>query len=157
ELVMSDVSHRLIEIFFATNALKKENGTSDPLVQPRPVRKVGVLGGGLMGAGIAYVTAAQMGCDARVKDKDDARLARALKQVRETLDDRVKRRSLTRREADALAARVSATTDYSGFRTADLVIEAVFEDLALKRQVLKDTEAVTRDDCIFASNTSALP
>jgi 3-hydroxyacyl-CoA dehydrogenase/enoyl-CoA hydratase/3-hydroxybutyryl-CoA epimerase len=64
---------------------------------------------------------------------------------------------MTWREGDAQMALVTAATDYSGFKNADLVIEAVFEDMELKRKVLRDTEAVVRPDCIFASNTSSLP
>jgi 3-hydroxyacyl-CoA dehydrogenase/enoyl-CoA hydratase/3-hydroxybutyryl-CoA epimerase len=157
ELVVSDVSKRLVEIFFATTALKKENGTADPSVKPREVKKIGVLGGGLMGGGIAYVTAALQGVPARVKDRDDAGVGRALKQVQSILDERVKKRSLTWREASAKMALVTAGTDYSGFKNVDIVIEAVFEDLKLKHRVIAETEAVTRDDCIFASNTSSLP
>lgn len=157
ELVVSDVSKRLVEIFFATTALKKENGTSDPSVKPREVKKIGVLGGGLMGGGIAYVATALQGVPVRVKDKDDAGVGRALKQVRSILDERVKRRSLTWREAAAKQALVTAGTDYSGFKNVELVIEAVFEDLKLKHRIIAETEAVTREDCIFASNTSSLP
>jgi len=157
ELVVSDVSKRLVEVFFATTALKKENGTSDPSVKPREVKKIGVLGGGLMGGGIAYVTSALQGVPVRVKDKDDAGVGRALKQVQSVMDERVKRRSLTWREAAAKQALVTAGTDYSGFKNVDLVIEAVFEDLKLKHRVIAETEAVTREDCIFASNTSSLP
>jgi 3-hydroxyacyl-CoA dehydrogenase/enoyl-CoA hydratase/3-hydroxybutyryl-CoA epimerase len=157
ELVVSDVSKRLVEIFFATTALKKENGTSDPSVKPREVKKIGVLGGGLMGGGIAYVSSALQGVPVRVKDKDDMGVGRALKQVQSILDERVKRRSLTWREAAAKSAMVSAGTDYSGFKHVDLVIEAVFEDLKLKHRIIAETEAVTREDCIFASNTSSLP
>jgi 3-hydroxyacyl-CoA dehydrogenase/enoyl-CoA hydratase/3-hydroxybutyryl-CoA epimerase len=157
ELVVSDVSQRLVEIFFATTALKKENGTSDPSVKPREVKKIGVLGGGLMGGGIAYVSTALQGVPVRVKDKDDAGVGRALKQVQSVLDERVKKRSLTWREAAAKQALVTAGTDYSGFKNVDLVIEAVFEDLKLKHRVIAETEAVTREDCIFASNTSSLP
>jgi 3-hydroxyacyl-CoA dehydrogenase / enoyl-CoA hydratase / 3-hydroxybutyryl-CoA epimerase len=157
ELVVSDVSQRLVEMFFATTALKKENGTSDPSVKPREVKKIGVLGGGLMGGGIAYVASTLQGVPVRVKDKDDAGVGRALKQVQSVLDERVKRRSLTWREAAAKQALVTACTDYSGFKNVDLVIEAVFEDLKLKHRVIAETEAVTREDCIFASNTSSLP
>ncbi|MBZ4406742.1 fatty acid oxidation complex subunit alpha FadJ [Myxococcus sp. XM-1-1-1] len=157
ELVMSDVSKRLVEVFFATTALKKENGTSDASVKPREVKKVAVLGGGLMGGGIAYVAGVLQGAQVRVKDKDDAGVARALKQVQGILDERVKKRSLTWREAAAKQARITAGTDYSGFKSADLVIEAVFEDLKLKHRILAEVEAVTGPDAIFASNTSSIP
>ncbi|NTX52526.1 fatty acid oxidation complex subunit alpha FadJ [Myxococcus sp. CA039A] len=157
ELVMSDVSKRLVEVFFATTALKKENGTADASVKPREVKKVAVLGGGLMGGGIAYVAGVLQGAQVRVKDKDDAGASRAMKQVQGILDERVKRRSLTWREAAAKQARITAGTDYSGFKAADLVIEAVFEDLKLKHRMLAEVEAVTGPDAIFASNTSSIP
>lgn len=157
ELVMSDVSRRLVEIFFATTALKKDNGTDDPKVKPREVKKIGILGGGLMGGGIAYVTANNMGVPSRIKEKDDAGMGRALKHVHGLFDERVRKRSLTARESSAKMALVSASTDYSGFKKADLVIEAVFEDLALKQQIIRDIEKVVGPECIFASNTSSLP
>jgi 3-hydroxyacyl-CoA dehydrogenase/enoyl-CoA hydratase/3-hydroxybutyryl-CoA epimerase len=157
ELVVSDASKRLVEIFFATTALKKENGTANPSVKPREVKKVAVLGGGLMGGGIAYVASALQGVPVRVKDKDDAGVGRALKQVQSILDERTKKRSLTQREAAAKMALVTAGTDYSGFKSADLVIEAVFEDLKLKHRIIAEVEAVTGDPCIFASNTSSIP
>ncbi|QRN94677.1 fatty acid oxidation complex subunit alpha FadJ [Archangium violaceum] len=157
ELVVSDVSKRLVEVFFATTALKKENGTSNPDVKPREVKKVGVLGGGLMGGGIAYVSSALQGVPVRVKDKDDAGVGRALKQVQGIYDERVKKRSLTWREAAAKMALVTGGTGYEGFKNADVVIEAVFEDLALKHRIIGEVEAVTHADCIFASNTSSIP
>ena len=80
ELVVSDVSRRLVEIFFATTALKKDTGVDDPTVKPARVEKVGVLGAGLMGAGIASVTA-EVGIPVRIKDKDDPALGRGLRQI----------------------------------------------------------------------------
>jgi 3-hydroxyacyl-CoA dehydrogenase/enoyl-CoA hydratase/3-hydroxybutyryl-CoA epimerase len=147
----------LSSVFFATTAMKKDNGVKDPKVKPREVRKVGILGGGLMGGGIAYVATALQGATVRLKDKDDAGVARALKHVQGLFDERVKRRSITSRERDAKTALTTATTDYSGFKSCDLVIEAVFEDLRLKHQVLKDIERLGRADQIFASNTSSIP
>ncbi|HMC32756.1 MAG TPA: enoyl-CoA hydratase-related protein, partial [Myxococcales bacterium] len=126
ELVVSDVSRRLVEIFFATQALKKDTGVDDPSVKPRKVEKVAMLGAGLMGAGIAYVTA-DAGIPVRLKDKDDAALGRGLKQIAGILDERVRRKRLSPRDSEEKLALITVTTDYSGIRNADVVIEAVFE------------------------------
>src|SRR5256886_6433265 len=155
ELVVSDVSKRLVEIFFATQALKKDTGVDDPAVKPRRVEKVAMLGAGLMGAGIAYGTA-EAEITVRLKDKDDAALGRGLRQIAGILDERVKRRRLTRRERDDKLALITATTDYSGMRNADVVIEAVFEDLSVKHGVVRDVEREA-PNAIFASNTSSIP
>lgn len=156
ELVVSASSHALRSIFFATTALKKDTGVDDPSVAPRKVDKIGMLGAGLMGGGIAYVTS-QAGIGVRLKDRDDAGVGRGLKYVREIVDERVKRKSVTREEAHQQLALVSGTTDYSGMKNADVVIEAVFEDIALKHAVLREVEAATSAHTIFASNTSSLP
>jgi 3-hydroxyacyl-CoA dehydrogenase/enoyl-CoA hydratase/3-hydroxybutyryl-CoA epimerase len=155
ELVVSEVSRRLVEIFFATNALKKDNGTDDRSVKARPVHKIGMLGAGLMGAGIAYVTA-DAGVPVRLKDKDDAGLGRGFKQIAGILDSKVKRRRLTRRERDDKLSLVTGTTDYSGMKTADVIVEAVFEDLKLKQATVRDVERES-PHAIFASNTSSIP
>jgi 3-hydroxyacyl-CoA dehydrogenase/enoyl-CoA hydratase/3-hydroxybutyryl-CoA epimerase len=155
ELVAGDVSHRLVEIFFATQALKKDPGVENEAVKPRKVEKVAVLGAGLMGAGIAYVTA-EAGIPVRVKDKDDAALGRGLKQIAGILDDRVKRRRLGWREREEKLALITGTTDYSGMKRAEVVIEAVFEDLKVKHAVLREVEGEA-PGAIFASNTSSIP
>ena len=156
ELVVSETAHRLIEIFFATTALKKDTGIDDVSVSPRAIEHVTVLGGGLMGAGIAYVTS-QAGIAVRLKDKDDAGVGRGLAYVRGILDERVKKKQLTPLERDKTFSLITATTDFSGMKHTGVVIEAVFEDLALKQAILRDVEANTGDDCIFASNTSSIP
>src|SRR5260370_7856390 len=110
-----------------------------------------------MGGGIAYVTVARMNIPVRIKERDDRGAGRALKYVGGLFKERVERRALNWRDANAKLALATATTDLSGFKHVDLVIEAVFEDLALKQKVLQDIEAVTSEQCVFASNTSALP
>jgi 3-hydroxyacyl-CoA dehydrogenase/enoyl-CoA hydratase/3-hydroxybutyryl-CoA epimerase len=155
ELAASDVARRLMEIFFATTALKKDNGTDDPAVKPLPVERVGVLGGGLMGSGIAYVTV-NAGLPVRLREKDDAAGGRALASVRAVLDERVKRKSIDRLERGERMRLLTTTTDWSGFQAVDLVIEAVFEDLALKQEMVRAFEAVNPRG-IFASNTSSIP
>jgi len=156
ELVVSETAHRLEEIFFATTALKKDTGVDDPAVQARLPERVAVLGGGLMGGGIAYVTI-QNGVSVRIKDVNDEGVGRGLKYVRGILDERVKTRRMSPEERDQVFARLTATTDTSGLAHADVVIEAVFEDLALKHAVLREVEAKTKDTCVFASNTSSIP
>jgi len=153
ELLVGDVSRALVNVFFATQDIKK----AVPLPEPPPeIAKVCILGAGLMGAGIAGI-AADSGMRARIKDRDDPSTSRGLGYVRGIWAERKKRGSLTGRDLEQKMDRVSVTTDYSGFRQAELVIEAVFEDLNVKRQVLKETEDATSDKCVFASNTSSLP
>ena len=155
ELAVSDVAKRLIGIFFATTALKKDSGVDDPSVKPRAVATVGVLGGGLMGSGIAFVTVSA-GLPVRVREKDDGSAAKALGSVRALLDERVKRRSIDKLERQSIMRLLTATTDWSGLARADLLIEAVFEDLALKQEMLRAFEQVNGKG-IFASNTSSIP
>jgi 3-hydroxyacyl-CoA dehydrogenase / enoyl-CoA hydratase / 3-hydroxybutyryl-CoA epimerase len=156
ELAVSDVSRELVFLFFATTALKKDAGVPEPAPLPVPVRKIGILGAGFMGAGIASIAAAQ-GTLVRLKDADHARVGKGLAAVREVLRDRLTKKQITRQQLDDAMSLVGGTTDYSGFGNVDLVIEAVFEDLAVKQQVMRDTDAVTRADAIFASNTSTIP
>ncbi len=153
ELLVGDVSRALVNVFFATQDIKKAVPLPDP---PPEIAKVCILGAGLMGAGIAGI-AADSGMRARMKDRDDASVSKGLAYVRGIWEERRKRGSLNAREVSQKMDRVSVTTDYTGFRQAELVIEAVFEDLGIKRQVLKETEEATSETCVFASNTSSLP
>jgi len=155
ELVLSEVSKNLVQIFFATTALKKDTGVDDPSVAPAKVAKVGMVGAGLMGAGIAAVTA-DAGIPVRLRDKDDAALGRGLRQIAGIFDERVKRRRLTRAEREEKMALVTATTDWSGFKTCDVLVEAVFEDLKLKQDTLSTAEREA-PGALFASNTSSIP
>jgi len=157
ELAVGDVSRKLVQVFFATNALKKDDGIPPGAAAPRQIRRLGVVGAGFMGAGIAGTAVINVEVDTRLKDADLARVGKGLKTVSGILGDRLKRRRLTRPQYERLSALVSGGADYRGFARADLVIEAVFEDLDLKRRVLGEVEAVTRPEAIFASNTSTIP
>ncbi len=157
KLLTTSEAANLMSIFFATTALKKDTGVDDPNVEPRDVGKVGMLGAGLMGAGIAYVTTAVAKIPVRLKDRDSKGVMAGLRYIRGIIDGRVKRGRMSEQEGDALMLQTTGTTTYDGFQDADVVIEAVFEDLALKEQMVRDVEDVGRDDVIFASNTSSLP
>ncbi len=156
KLVVSPEARALISIFFAQQATKKDSGVTTK-AQPRDVKKLGVLGGGLMGGGIAYVTASKMHVPVRINEIDDAAVGRGLAHVRQLLSKDVERRRMTRFEAERVMSRVTGTTNYGGFANADLVVEAVFEDLELKRRVLLDVEKRAPATCVFASNTSSIP
>src|SRR5262245_22852436 len=156
ELAVSEVSRQLVFLFFATSALKKDPGVPDPAPPAKPVQKLGILGAGFMGAGIASI-AAQQGTLIRLKDADPGRVGKGLAAAREVLRDRLTKKQITRQQLDDYMSLIGGTIDYSGFRNVDLVIEAVFEDVGVKQAVLKETEAVTRADAIFASNTSTIP
>jgi 3-hydroxyacyl-CoA dehydrogenase/enoyl-CoA hydratase/3-hydroxybutyryl-CoA epimerase len=155
EMAVTDTARQLIFLFFATTALKKDRGVDVP-AEPLPVHKIGVLGAGFMGAGIASV-AAMENTVVRLKDAEYARVAKGLKAVSDVLRERLKKKYITRRQFDDQMSLVGGTIDYSGFADVDLVIEAVFEDLALKHRVLQEAEAVIPSDAIYASNTSTIP
>jgi len=156
QLITSAEAKALRSIFFATHALKHDMGI-DSDAAPRPINKVGVLGGGLMGGGIATVNTTKARVHTRIKDVDHAGVGRGLAYVRKALDGQVKKRRMKPNHADRAMHLVTGTTVYSGFGDIDLVIEAVFEDLELKRSVLRDVEGATGKDTIFASNTSSIP
>jgi len=155
ELVQTDVAKNLINLFFMKTEIDK-----DPIVaktvKPTEVTKLGVLGAGLMGAGIVQV-AAFKGYNVRLKDRDAKGLGWGLNYCNELYQKQVKRRSMSSAEADIAMGRISGTTTYDGFERCELVVEAVFEDLELKRQILADIEALGNSELIFASNTSTIP
>ncbi len=116
-----------------------------------------VLGGGLMGGGIASVTTTKAKIPARVKDISEQGLSNALSYAYKLLDKGVKRRHMTPAVRDNLMSLMTTTTEYKGIKDADIVVEAVFEDLNLKHQMVKDVERECGENTIFASNTSSLP
>jgi 3-hydroxyacyl-CoA dehydrogenase/enoyl-CoA hydratase/3-hydroxybutyryl-CoA epimerase len=157
EMAMTEVSRQLVFLFFASNSLKKDPGVDHAGdVRPREIHTLAVLGAGFMGAGIASI-AVQQGTSVRLKDTDTTRIGKGLASVRGVLQERLTRRQITRVQLDDYMSLVGGTTNYSGFESADLVIEAVFEDLALKHRVLEEVEPALDSTAIYASNTSTIP
>lgn len=152
ELILSPQSRQLINIFFAMTE-KKKNPWKEVT---RPVDRMAMLGAGFMGAGIAEVSIND-GIDVLLKDVNQDMLSSAYKTIYGDLYKRVQKKAMTKVELEQTMAHLSQSLDFSGFRHVDVVIEAVFEDLTLKQKILAEVEANTREDCIFASNTSALP
>jgi 3-hydroxyacyl-CoA dehydrogenase/enoyl-CoA hydratase/3-hydroxybutyryl-CoA epimerase len=155
ELLEGDVAPNLINLFFMKQQVDKARPFADD-VEARKVDKIGVLGAGLMGAGIAQV-AAYNGYETRMKDVDDDGLAWGLNYAKDIFDKAVKYKKMTEPMADVAWGRLTGTLDYTGFKQADIVIEAVFEDLDLKQKVFSDLLEEAPEDQIFASNTSTIP
>ncbi|PKF79039.1 fatty acid oxidation complex subunit alpha FadJ [Vibrio sp. vnigr-6D03] len=154
ELCMTTESKALRSIFFATTEMKKENGSE---AKPRNISKVGVLGGGLMGAGISHVSVAKANVPVRVKDVSNDGILNAINYNHKLFAKQKKRRILTKAGVQYNMSQLTGGTDYVGYRDADIVIEAVFEDLALKQSMVNEIEQHAKDTTIFATNTSSLP
>lgn len=152
KLVFSKEAKALTRLFFAMNNAGRPflNGNAGT------VSKLAVLGAGLMGHGIAGVSA-DIVDTILLKDVSLEGAARGIREVQKGLSIRAKSGAITPFEKDTLAAKMIPSKDYSAFRGTDLVIEAVFEDLELKKKILKDVEEATDPETIFASNTSSLP
>ncbi|MGL5400312.1 MAG: 3-hydroxyacyl-CoA dehydrogenase NAD-binding domain-containing protein, partial [Plesiomonas shigelloides] len=116
-----------------------------------------VLGGGLMGGGIAFVTASKAGLPVRIKDVASAGINHALRYSYDILNKRVKKKILLPAQMQKQMLMLSGGLDYTAFAERDLVVEAVFEDLKLKQKMVADVEQHCRVDTVFASNTSSLP
>ena len=155
KLVMTPESFQLRQIFFATTDMKKEHGVEG--VKPAKVGKIGVLGGGLMGGGIAYVTATKANVPVRIKDVREDGIANAMKYSYDILNKKVKKRFMLNSEMQKQLSLLTGSLSYNGFQDADMVIEAVFEDLSLKQQMVSDVERHCKPETIFASNTSSIP
>jgi len=152
DLMATPESRQLVNLFFALNRCKKHPAPE----QARKVDRLAVLGAGLMGSGIAEVSS-NFGYSVILKDIQEAALARAKRGIWRSASLKVKKRIISQFARDQLLSRIQLTTDYEALANCQLVIEAVFEDLHLKQTVLRDVETVTSPNCIFASNTSALP
>lgn len=155
ELAVSDVARALISLFFATREMEKDPGYPEE-TEPRDVTRLVVVGAGLMGAGIA-AAAAEVGVPVRLRDTDNAALGRGMRAAREVFAERRRRGRLSSRELEQRMDHIAPTTGPSGARRAELVIEAVFEDVELKRELVAELEERVEERCVIASNTSSLP
>ena len=155
ELMLTPASVAMRHLFHLSRQQKKRGiAANEPAL---PVSAVGVLGAGLMGAGIAWVTLMEAECPVRLKETGYPALQRGVAHIRRELANQIRRHKLDRRTASQRQSLLSTTLDYRGFASLPLVIEAVFEDLALKRQMIAEVQAVGHPALIFASNTSSLP
>jgi 3-hydroxyacyl-CoA dehydrogenase/1,4-dihydroxy-2-naphthoyl-CoA synthase len=155
DCLLSDVARNLIGIFLNTRAagrLPRIEG-----LKPAPIRKVAVLGGGVMGCGIVHLLLTG-GFDAQLWDINPSAIAKGVTSVRATFDYHLKNRKITAEELERMiSGRLRTTTALSELAEADLVIEAVLEDMRVKQDIWKQLEGVCRAEAVFATNTSALP
>lgn len=149
--IVSRESKALVSIFQGTEDIRKTR-----FVHPIPeINRIGVLGAGVMGGGIAHLCSAK-GKKVRIKDIAPASLLKALTTSHGLSQKQVKRKKLSATQAYDIHSRVSPTLTYAGFASVDAVIEAVVENMEIKKKVLEEVSAVVAPDCLLATNTSAL-
>ena len=158
KLAETPESEALIGIFDGMTQMKKHSFGKDAAM---PVNTVAVMGAGLMGAGIAQVTA-EKGMTVLLKDRNNEAVGRGQSYMKDNWDKKLKRKRMTKYKHNIAQSNVIGLTEENPawkkhFGQTDLVIEAVFEDLDLKRNIVADVESLTSDNCIFATNTSAIP
>ena len=154
ELIPTETTRNLLWLFRSQSALKRD--ASGIQASPRRVERVGVVGAGIMGGGIAQL-AADAGFPVRLRDVRYDAILKALRTASDIWTEKLARRRIGRREAEQKMAFISPTLDERGFSQVDLVVEAVVENLEVKRQVLADLERRLPERSVFASNTSSLP
>lgn len=154
ELVGSPESNNLINVFFLNDAVKKDKGTESG-VAGLSVAHTAVVGAGVMGGGIAQLFA-QKGVRVRLKDINWKAITQGFKTAHAIFAKRVKRKRMKPYELDNAMALIEGTVTYSGFKHTDLVVEAVVEDMEIKKKVFQQLETVVGEQTILASNTSSL-
>ena len=154
KLRSSEQSAALRHVFFAERAAAKVPGL-DRLVKALPVRRVGVVGAGTMGAGIATCFA-RAGMDVVLLDRESQAVTRGLSTVQKNFDSFAKRGQLSADEQERAVARVSGSERFEDLADADLIVEAVFEEMSLKQDIFQRLSSVCRPDAILATNTSTL-
>ena len=150
----SDQAKALMHAFFAERAVSKIPGISKD-TRTYPVRRVAIIGSGTMGGGIAMALA-NAGIAVILKDTDQQSLDRGMHTVRQNYEASVNKGRFTRDVMDERLALIRPQVTYEGFESVDLIIEAVFENMALKRQIFADIDNIAGPDCILATNTSTL-
>ena len=156
QLVMGDDMRASVYAFnLVQKRAKRPFGAPDAALA-RPVTKVGIVGAGLMASQLALFFAQRLEVPVVMTDLDAERVDKGLEFVREELATLVSKRRMTPDKANRISALVSGDTSKAGFADADFVIEAVFENLAVKKQVFAEVEAVVSDTCVLATNTSSL-
>jgi 3-hydroxyacyl-CoA dehydrogenase/enoyl-CoA hydratase/3-hydroxybutyryl-CoA epimerase len=156
DLARGQVSKNMIQAFwFDLNSINA-GGSRPAGFDPKPIKKVGVIGAGMMGAGIAYVSV-QAGIDVVLKDVSVEAAEKGKAYSAALLDKQIARGRKTEADKEAFLAKITATADYADLAGVDFVIEAVFENPDLKHSVFKDLEPVVLPDALLGSNTSTLP
>lgn len=152
---VTDVSKNLINLFYMMESIKKQNGVSDPNVKPRDVKHLAVLGAGVMGGGIGFV-AADKGIVTRMKDISNDGIAVGLRSAHSLWQRQMEKRRLTEFEYKQRSSLLSGGLDYAGFKQTDVVVEAIVEDMNVKKKVIAETAGHCGPNCIIATNTSSL-
>ncbi len=155
-VLMNPSSANMIRSLFINKEALEKGAVRPADVADQRVSKVGVLGAGMMGAGIALVSA-QAGIEVVLLDRDQAAADKGKGYAEAHFAKGVQRKKISEEMAATMAGRITATTDYAALKGCDLIIEAVFEDPKIKAEVTAQVDAVTDADCIFATNTSTLP
>ncbi|MCB5198647.1 enoyl-CoA hydratase/isomerase family protein [Loktanella sp. TSTF-M6] len=154
-VLLNPSSSAMIRSLFI-NKEKLEKGANRPDVSDQKVKKVGVIGAGMMGAGIALVSA-KAGIEVVLIDNSQEAADKGKSYSADYMDKGIARKKATPEKKEALLGLINATTDYAALEGCDLIVEAVFEDMGVKAEVTKKVQAVVGPDCVFATNTSTLP
>lgn len=153
-LAVTPISKRLIELFLLSESVKKTNGVG-PEVKAKKIERAAVLGAGVMGGGIAWAFA-NKDIPIRMKDLNWDAVGLGLQQAGENFGFALKKRKLTKNQFMGKMGHISGSLDFAGFKSLDCVIEAVVENMDVKKKVLQETENHVSDSCVMASNTSSL-
>ncbi|KAI3432440.1 hypothetical protein D9Q98_003993 [Chlorella vulgaris] len=150
-----DTHKALVHIFFAQRSTKKIKGVTDAGLRPRPIKRVAVLGGGLMGSGIA-TACVLAGIEVLLKEVNQKFLDAGLGRIQSNLTSRVKKGRMTESAAKAAMSLVQGALDYTGFGNVDMVVEAAIEDVKIKQEIFAELERCCRKDAILSTNTSTI-
>ncbi|XP_010524718.1 PREDICTED: peroxisomal fatty acid beta-oxidation multifunctional protein MFP2 [Tarenaya hassleriana] len=155
QVVNLDTTKSLIHIFFSQRGTSKVPGVTDRGLVPRPIKKVAIIGGGLMGSGIATALILS-NYQVILKEVNEKFLEAGIGRVRANLQSRVKKGNMSKEKFEKTMSLLKGVLDYESFRDIDLVIEAVIENISLKQQIFADLEKYCPPHCILASNTSTI-
>nr|XP_043623548.1 peroxisomal fatty acid beta-oxidation multifunctional protein AIM1-like [Erigeron canadensis] len=155
ELVLSDTAKGLVHIFFAQRAISKVPKVTDVGLKPGSVKKVAVIGGGLMGSGIATALILS-NINVVLKEVNSEYLQKGIKTIEANVRSLVARKKLGQTQAEKALSMVTGVLDYSQFKDVDMVIEAVIENVPLKQKIFSEIENICPPHCILATNTSTI-